>query len=283
MPIDVENIHYYYFKKTPFEYHALKGVSFHLDDHFFIAFIGATGSGKSTLIQHLNGLLTPESGQIKVDEYLITNNKKKNKKLHQLKKHVGVVFQFPEYQLFEETVEKDVAFGPKNFKVNDKDALELAHNALKSVGLDESYYERSPFELSGGEKRRVAIAGILALNPDILILDEPTAGLDNIGKTAIMNLLLDLYKQGKSIILVSHDMDLVNQYCDEVFVMEDGNLIKRGKPKEVFLSYEGKGDLQIPKIYEFCRLLKENGKDLDINKINSVDDLVKQLLERMKH
>ncbi len=283
MPIDVTNLTYIYFKKTPFQADALKGVNFHIDDNDFVAFIGATGSGKSTIIQHLNGLLTPSDGTVKVDEFLLTNNKKKNKNIGKLRKHVGVVFQFPEYQLFEETVEEDVAFGPKNFNVSKEEALIKAHKALLDVGLNESYFLRSPFELSGGEKRRVAIAGILALEPDILVLDEPTAGLDNEGRDVIMSLFEKIHhEQHKTIILVSHDMDLVNKYAKKVFVVDDGKIVAYGKPKDIFLSYLGHGDLEIPQIYAFCRLLKEKGIDLDVNKIENIDDLIDQIDERIQ-
>ncbi len=282
MPIDVKDLHYIYFKKTPFHADALNGVNFHIDNNKFVAFIGATGSGKSTIIQHLNGLLIPTSGEVKVDDFLLTNNKRKNKNISKLRKHVGVVFQFPEYQLFEETVEDDVAFGPKNFKVGKEEALLKAHQALLSVGLDESYFKRSPFELSGGEKRRVAIAGILAIEPDILVLDEPTAGLDSKGCEYIMSLLKKMHDDNKTIILVSHDMDLVNKYCDYVYVVDEGKIVNQGSPKDVFVSQDLKGDLEIPKIYYFCRLLKQKGIDLDINSINNLDDLMNQIIERIK-
>ena len=183
MPIKIEKLFYDYNPNTPFVSHALKDINLDIDGNFFNALIGETGSGKTTLVQHLNGLLWPNSGTITIDEHFINGNdkklqKKKKKGIKKLRSHVGLVFQFPEYQLFEKTVIKDVLFGPKNFGMKEEEALEVAKESLSLVGLDESYYERPPFELSGGEKRRVAIAGIIALKPKILVLDEPTAGLD---------------------------------------------------------------------------------------------------------
>ena len=189
MAIQVKDLRYIYLPKTPEQNVAVDGVSLTIPDNAFAAFIGRTGSGKSTLVQHLNALLTPFSGEIEIDDFKIINNRRKNKRIKELRKHVSLVFQFPEYQLFEETVEKDVAFGLKNFGVKNDEAIELAHKALLSVGLDEKYFQKSPFELSGGERRRVAIAGILAIDPDILVLDEPTAGLDVKGARDVMSLI----------------------------------------------------------------------------------------------
>ena len=218
MPIKVDNLFYTYLPKTPNQTIALKGISFNIPDHSFVAFLGQTGSGKSTLMQNINALLVPQSGSIEVDEFKVAPNKRKNKNIKQLRKHVGLVFQFPEYQLFVETVEKDVAFGPKNFGDKNEEALKKAHDALISVGLNEKYFKRSPFELSGGERRRVAIAGILAINPDILILDEPTAGLDANGADAIMSLVKKMHENGKTIILVTHDMELVMKYLSLIHI-----------------------------------------------------------------
>ncbi len=176
MSIKIERVSFSYMVKTPNEVKALDDVSFEIKDNSITALIGHTGSGKSTLIQTLNALILPSSGQIQVDDFLITNNRRKNKNIKALRRHIASIFQFPEYQLFEETVEKDVAFGLKNYGVKEEEAIKKAHDALALVGLDESFYKRSPFDLSGGEKRRVAIAGILILEPDILIMDEPTAG-----------------------------------------------------------------------------------------------------------
>src|SRR5574344_2298986 len=166
MPIQVNDLFYTYLPKSPIQTEALRGVTLEIESHSFCGILGQTGSGKSTLIQTLNALLIPTQGEVHVDDFIVSNKKNKNKKIKQLRKHLAIVFQFPEYQLFEETVEKDVAFGAKNFGANKEEALKKAHQALNSVGLDESYFKRSPFELSGGEKRRVAIAGILAIEPD---------------------------------------------------------------------------------------------------------------------
>ena len=209
MSIKVNRVSHSYYKKTPNEVLALDNVSLNIEDGSFVALVGETGSGKSTLVQHLNALLLPDNGTIDVNEYTIVSKKRKNKHLHDIRKHIGLIFQFPEYQLFEETVLKDVAFGRKNFGVKEAEALEKAKEALKLVKIDESYYERTPFELSGGERRRVAIAGILALDPDVLVLDEPTAGLDYEGSKYVMDLVKGLNNKGKTIILVTHDMDIV--------------------------------------------------------------------------
>ncbi len=277
MAIQVKDLRYIYLPKTPNANIALDGVSLEIPDHSFVAFIGRTGSGKSTLIQNLNALLIPSSGEIQVDEFHIGPKKRKNKKIKQLRKHVSVVFQFPEYQLFEETVEKDVAFGLKNFGYKDKEAIELAHKALLSVGLNEKYYKKSPFELSGGERRRVAIAGILAINPDILIMDEPTAGLDIKGAQDIMGLVNDMYKQGKTIIMVTHDMDLVMKYCNLVFVLKDGKLAYEGSTENLFDSIGESSAIEIPPLYKLAKQLKANGAPIEIAKIKTIDDLINQI------
>ena len=224
MSIKIKNVSFSYLTKTPNQVEALDNVSFEIKDHSITALIGHTGSGKSTLIQLLNALMIPSSGEIEVDDFLITNNRRKNKKIKELRQHIAAIFQFPEYQLFEETVEKDVAFGLKNYGVKEPIAIQKAHEALKEVGLDESFYKRSPFELSGGEKRRVAIAGILILNPNILVLDEPTAGLDPQGTKIVLQLIEKLHKAGKTIILVTHDMDIVLNYATDVVVLKNGKL-----------------------------------------------------------
>lgn len=277
MAIQVKDLRYIYLPKTPNANVALDGVSLEIPNNSFVAFIGRTGSGKSTLIQNLNALLIPTSGEIQVDEFHIGNKKRKNKNIKQLRKHVSVVFQFPEYQLFEETVEKDVAFGLKNFGYKEKEAIELAHKALNSVGLNEKYYKKSPFELSGGERRRVAIAGILAINPDILILDEPTAGLDIKGATDIMALVNDMYKNGKTIIMVTHDMELVMKYCNLVFVLKDGKLAYQGSTENLFDSIGESSAIEIPPLYKLARQLKSNGAPIEISKIKCTDDLINQI------
>ena len=264
MSITFKEVEHIYSENTPFAYHALKGVNLKITDQSFTAIIGQTGSGKSTLIQHINALLLPTSGSINIDEYLITATDKPSK-LKPLRKKAGLVFQFPEYQLFEETIEKDIIFGPMNFGVSEEEAKKIAHNVLKTVGLDESYLNKSPFDLSGGQKRRVAIAGILAMNPDILILDEPTAGLDPQGTNEMMSLFKRINESGKTIILVTHDMNHVLQYCDEVVVMNHGKVEKHDTVTNVFKDSEYLNSLGIdlPIITNFIIKLNNQGFNLD--------------------
>ena len=277
MAIQVKDLRYVYLPKTPNEQVALDGVSLDIPENAFAAFIGRTGSGKSTLVQHLNALLLPTSGEVIVDDFHIGNKKRKNKNIKQLRKHLSLVFQFPEYQLFEETVEKDVAFGLKNFGVKEKEAIELAHKALLSVGLNEKYFQKSPFELSGGEKRRVAIAGILAINPDILVLDEPTAGLDVKGAHDVMSLVEQMHKDGKTIIMVTHDMELVMKYCNLVYVLKDGKLAYQGPVSKLFDTIDASSAIEIPPLYQLAQKLKDRGAPIEIEKIKSVDDLINQI------
>ena len=274
MGIKIENIFYTYNKKASNSTLALDDVSFAINDNDFVAIVGETGSGKSTLAQTLNALLVPDKGQVLVDDYVISYKNRKSRKLRGLRKHVGLVFQFPEYQLFEETVEKDVAFGPKNFGLKNEEALEKAHEALKQVGLDETYYKRAPFELSGGERRKVAIAGILAIDPDILIFDEPTVGFDPASAKELMNLIVEMHQNGKTIIVITHDMDLVNEYAQKVFMMENGQLVFEGTPSELFIHVQNYDRLDIPKTIKLALALKEKGVGIDINSIRSIDDLV---------
>lgn len=279
MPIEFKNVFYTYSLKTPFQTDALNDVNLSIEDGSFVAFIGSTGSGKSTIVQHMNGLLIPTQGEVNIDEFKIVNKKRKNKNIKQLRKHVGLVFQFPEYQLFEQSVEEDVAFGPKNFKVKPELALKKAHEALLSVGLDETYFKRSPFELSGGEKRRVAIAGILAIEPDILVLDEPTAGLDPNGSNELMNLVCKMNKEGKTIILVTHDMDLVLKYCQKVFVVNEGKIVSSGKPHDVFMSLPENSSVEIPMIYNVANKLIKKGLSLNTKNIFDTKSLVKEIIK----
>lgn len=274
MSITFKEVEHIYSENTPFAYHALKGVNLKITDQSFTAIIGQTGSGKSTLIQHINALLLPTSGSINIDEYLITATDKPSK-LKPLRKKAGLVFQFPEYQLFEETIEKDIIFGPMNFGVSEEEAKKIAHNVLKTVGLDESYLNKSPFDLSGGQKRRVAIAGILAMNPDILILDEPTAGLDPQGTNEMMSLFKRINESGKTIILVTHDMNHVLQYCDEIVVMNHGKVEKHDTVTNVFKDSEYLNSLGIdlPIITNFIIKLNNQGFNLD-SSINNIEQLI---------
>ncbi|MCD8195356.1 MAG: energy-coupling factor transporter ATPase [Coprobacillus sp.] len=279
MSVKIENLTHVYSPKTPSAFTALKNINLEFDDHVFIALVGETGSGKSTLIQHLNGLLIPTEGCVYIKDYVIGNKKRKNKNLRELRHQVGLVFQFPEYQLFESTVEKDVMVGPKNFKMKDEQAREAAHEALDAVGIGPEFYSRSPFDLSGGEKRRVAIAGILAMKPDILILDEPVAGLDPAGVTDIMNLLVKLYNEGTSIILVTHDMDLVLEYANQVFALHNGELIYEGTPKNLFSSITEDMALEIPTIYTMINQLNKRGYHLNSENITNIEELVASIVK----
>ena len=275
MGIQIKNLYYSYIKGVD----ALEDINLSFETGSITALIGETGSGKSTLVQNLNALLIPTQGEVQVDKFTVTNNKRKNKKIKQLRKKLALVFQFPEYQLFEETVLRDVAFGVKNFGASQTEANEKAKEALKKVGIDESYYDRSPFELSGGEKRRVAIAGILAIEPEILVLDEPTAGLDAQGVTDIMSLVMDMHKEGKTIIIVTHDMDIVMKYCQNAVVLHEGQVVYSGKPYDLFNNYDEEMSIEVPVLYQLCIKLKEKGIPLDLSKINNSDDLIKQVNE----
>ena len=277
MGIKVEHIFFTYGKKASNSTLALDDVSFTVNDNEFIAIVGETGSGKSTLAQMFNALLIPDKGDVTVDEYLINYKNRKSKKLKGLRRHVGLVFQFPEYQLFEESVERDVAFGVKNFGVKGEEALAKAHEALKQVGLDESYYKRAPFELSGGERRKVAIAGILAINPDIFIFDEPTVGFDPASSKDLMNLIVDFHKQGKTIIVITHDMDLVRRYTERVLLLEKGKLVFDGTPADLFKFVENYDRLEIPQVIRLAMKLKEKGMDIDVSKIRRSDDLINEI------
>lgn len=260
MGIALENVSFTYQEGTPLASTALSDVSLTIEDGSYTALIGHTGSGKSTILQLLNGLLVPSQGSVQVFDTLITSTSK-NKDIRQIRKQVGLVFQFAENQIFEETVLKDVAFGPQNFGVSEEDAEQIAREKLALVGIDESLFNRSPFELSGGQMRRVAIAGILAMEPSILVLDEPTAGLDPLGRKELMNLFKKLHQSGMTIVLVTHLMDDVAEYANQVYVMEKGHLVKGGKPSDVFqdVVFMEEVQLGVPKITAFCKRLADRG------------------------
>ena len=260
MGIILDNVSYTYQEGTPFASAALSDVNLSIEDGSYTAIIGHTGSGKSTILQLLNGLLVPTKGSVRVFDTLITSTSV-NKQIRQIRKQVGLVFQFAENQIFEETVLKDVAFGPQNFGVSVEEAEAIAREKLALVGIDESLFGRSPFELSGGQMRRVAIAGILAMEPSILVLDEPTAGLDPIGRKELMSLFKKLHQDGITIVLVTHLMDDVAEFADQVYVMEKGKLVKSGKPSLVFQNVEfmEKIQLGVPKITRFAQRLAERG------------------------
>ncbi|WP_043931538.1 energy-coupling factor ABC transporter ATP-binding protein [Bacillus sp. EB01] len=234
MEISLRKVEYKYQADTPFERLAIQDVSLEIPSGTYLAIIGHTGSGKSTVLQHLNGLLQPTSGIVKIgDRTLQAGTKEKN--LKEVRQKVGIVFQFPEHQLFEETVEKDICFGPMNFGVSEEDARKRARAALEQVGLAEEVLQKSPFELSGGQMRRVAIAGVLAMDPDVLVLDEPTAGLDPRGRKEIMDMFYNLHKlRGLSTVLVTHSMEDAARYADLIAIMHQGRTVKTGTPEEIF-------------------------------------------------
>ena len=266
MSITFEKVSYVYSDGTPFRYAALTDVDLSFTEGKMTAIIGQTGSGKSTLVQHLNALLKPTSGKVTVlDHEIIAGTEPKG--LKKLRGKVGLVFQFPEYQLFEETVIKDIAFGPKNFGISEEEALKRAKEALKLVGLDESYEDKSPLELSGGQKRRVAIAGILAMNPDVIVLDEPTAGLDPLGTVSMMKLFKKLNTEHKK----THDMEQVYSYCDEVVVMENGKVQIHTTVNEFFKDPARCEKLHIlpPAIIRMRSKLNENGFHIDESVIDT--------------
>lgn len=259
MSIRAENLNYIYGQGTPFEQYALKDVSFEIPDGQFVGLIGHTGSGKSTLIQHLNGLLKATSGTI---YYNNENIYAEGYSMKQLRTRVGLVFQYPEHQLFEVDVFTDVCFGPKNMGLPKTEIEARAAKALEMVGLDKSYYEKSPFELSGGQKRRVAIAGVLAMQPEVLVLDEPTAGLDPKGRDEILDQVSALHKsQGMTVVLVSHSMEDVARYVDRLMVMNSGQKVYDGTPKEVFRHYKELEEigLSAPQVTYIVQGLRKRG------------------------
>ena len=295
MSIKVNNVSYLYNKKENLEKAALKEISLTIKDKDFVTIVGKTGSGKSTLVQTFNALILPTFGYNEIEEFYITEDKKlkkellknkdktvrkENKRYSKLKKKVGMVFQFPEYQLFSETVLKDVMFGPKNFGFSEEEAKERAIKALKDVGIPESYFDKSPFELSGGEKRRVAIAGIIASEPDILILDEPTAGLDPKGKKEILELIAAYHKTGKTVIVVTHDMDIVLEYSQKVIVLNNGKLIDILSPDELFKKENLEElSLEMPNLIKFKNLLKYWGFAGFLENINDFDGLIDAIVK----
>lgn len=271
MAIRVEHLNYIYGQGTAFEQQALKDVNLEIGAGEFIGLIGHTGSGKSTLIQHLNGLVRATSGEI---YYNGENIYSQGYNMKALRSHVGLVFQYPEHQLFEIDVFTDVCFGPKNQGLSKEEVEARAKEALKMVGLDESFYKQSPFELSGGQKRRVAIAGVLAMKPDVLILDEPTAGLDPKGRDEILDQIERLHREnGMTILLVSHSMEDIARYVDRILVMNHGEKVFDDTPKEVFKHYkelEAIG-LAAPQITYVVHTLRDHGVPID-NDITTVEE-----------
>ena len=281
MGIRAEHINYIYGQGTAFEQHALKDISFTIEDGQFVGLIGHTGSGKSTLIQHLNGLIKATDGAIYFNDENIYQD---GYDMKALRSKVGLVFQYPEHQLFEVDVFSDVCFGPKNQKLAKEEVAERAREALQLVGLEERYWEQSPFELSGGQKRRVAIAGVLAMHPEVLILDEPTAGLDPRGRDEILEQISALHREkGMTIILVSHSMEDIARYADRIIVMNQGGKIFDAPPKEVFAHYKEleQMGLAAPQITYIVHELKEHGIPIadDITTVAEARSAILQLLE----
>ena len=279
MPIKFEQVYFTYQENTPLESKAITDINLEINDGEFVSLVGHTGSGKSTLIQQINALLKPTSGRVISGDFVIDAKEKKVKNLKQLKQYAGIVFQFPEYQLFEETVLKDVSFGPKNFGDNEEDSIKKAKQALKLVGIDESLFDKSPFELSGGQKRRVAIAGIIALNPKVLILDEPTAGLDPQGEKEIMELFNKIYSNETTIIMVTHNMDNVLKYSNRVMVMEKGKVVCDKKPLELFSEdnlYE-QYNIDEPLVIKFGKQLIKGGLNINLENVKDCESLALEI------
>ena len=279
MSITLEHVAYVYMPGTPFEARALRDVSLSVADGAFVGIIGHTGSGKSSFIQHLNALIKPTSGQVLVDGEDINESKEKAA----LRMRVGLVFQYPEYQLFEETVLKDVSFGPKNMGLSEEEATQSAKWALEKVGLGERYYGRSPFELSGGQKRRCAVAGVLAMHPEVLILDEPAAGLDPVGRREILDIIRAIHSEGTTVIMVSHSMDDVARLCERVIVLEKGKVALDGSCAEVFGQVEKLSamGLTLPQAAILRDRLNKRGFDLP-ESIYTIEALSQALTEKLK-
>ncbi len=283
MSIVIKNLTYVYNEDMPFASKALDNINLEIKDKDFVGIIGHTGSGKSTLIQHLNGLLKPSSGEIYINDFNITNT---DINLTDIRKRVGVVFQYPEYQLFEETVEKDIAFGPLNLGLDENEVNSRVKSSMEAVGLSyEEYKDKSPFELSGGQKRRVAIAGVIAMNPEVLILDEPTAGLDPGGRDEIFELIKTLHTENDmTIILSSHSMDDMAKLAKTIIVMNHGKVEFVGTPREIFntkaMRLKEIG-LDIPQTIELAIKLRENGFDIR-NDILTIEEAKEEIIRVMK-
>lgn len=286
MSVIVKNLTYIYDEGMPFASKAIDDISFEIKDNDFVGLIGHTGSGKSTLIQHLNGLLKPSSGQIIVNGFNITD---KDLNLTEIRKRVGIVFQYPEYQLFEETVEKDIAFGPGNLGLDEEEISKRVRKSMEAVGLDyETYKDKSPFDLSGGQKRRVAIAGVIAMNPEVLVLDEPTAGLDPGGRDEIFNLIKKLHRDNNiTIILSSHSMDDMAKLAQTIIVMNHGKIEFMGTPREVFTSHAARLreiGLDVPQVLELATKLRNKGFDIrpDVLTVEEIKDEILKVMRGRK-
>lgn len=277
MQIKFNHVNFTYNVNSPFAVNALSDINLELNENNITAIVGRTGSGKSTLTQLINKLLTPTMGEVHINDLVNAPKVRiKRKAIKDFRKNVGFLFQFSENQLFEETVIKDVMFGIQSFYPRLEHPEALAKKALNLVGLDESFYNRSPFDLSGGEKKRVAIAGVIAYQPKLLILDEPTAGLDAKGKKEIMDLFKKIHEGGVAIILVTHDMDVVLEYADKMVVIDDGKIQKIGAPKDILQDNVEKYDLETPNIYQAIHQLRKAGKNISEN-VNDIPLLIKEL------
>lgn len=285
MDITFKNVTYIYQENTPFSHKALDQISLHIPAGKYVAIVGHTGSGKSTLIQHLNGLMTPTKGEVVIGDYTITPEQKPDD-LKQLRSEVGVVFQYPEHQLFEETIEKDIAFGPLNFGVPEKDIAKRIDQVIEQVGLSKDYLSRSPFDLSGGQMRRVAIAGILAIQPKVLVLDEPTAGLDPRGQKEMMDMFYQMHeKHSLTTVLVTHHMEDALKYADYVFILNEGKLYMEGKPTKLFVQKEAlqKVGLDVPPLLHFLQQFEQKFNQTISYNNQSIEEIaveIKQIIER---
>ncbi|WP_440897148.1 energy-coupling factor ABC transporter ATP-binding protein [Amphibacillus sp. Q70] len=279
MDISFKQVNYIYQPNSPFEYQALKNLTFSIKSGSYVAIIGHTGSGKSTLIQHLNGLLRPVEGEVQVGEFHLKAGEK-TENIKELRRRVGVVFQYPEHQLFEETIEKDIAFGPANFGISQEDIKQRIPEVMEAVNLSSDLLQRSPFDLSGGQMRRVAIAGILAMEPEVLVLDEPTAGLDPKGQQEIMDMFAELHqRKGLTTVLVTHSMEDALKYADHVIILENGQKYIEGKPADIFVKKQEleKVQLDTPEIIQFIQDFQAKfGSDI-IYRNQSIEQLAKEL------
>lgn len=279
MSLILENVTHVYMPKTPAEQIAIEDIQLEIKAGEFLAIIGHTGSGKSTLVQHLNGLLKPSKGKVTVNGLDLHGKGEAARKARQ---RVGMVFQYPEHQLFEETVYEDIAFGPRNLGLSEEEVKERVQKAFQFVGLDfDEYEKRSPFQLSGGQMRRVAIAGVIALNPEYLVLDEPSAGLDPRGRDAIFGQIVKLYKEaGITVILVSHNMEDVARMANRVLVMNQGRIILDGTPRDIFLNHQKtlqQAGVDVPPLTLLMKRLEEKGLPVDRSVVN-MEDAVKSVM-----
>lgn len=282
MAINFEEVSFTYQAGTPFATSGLHDVNLHIPEHAFTAVIGHTGSGKSTMVQMLDGLTQPTTGTVTVGEHVVTSATKK-KVLNDMREHIGMVFQFPEAQLFEQTVLQDVMFGPMNYGMSEEDAKVAAKEALRTVGMAERFDDRTPFDLSGGQMRRVAIAGILAMQPDLLILDEPTAGLDPAGQTELMALFGRLQaERNLTVVLITHQMEFVAEYASHVIVFEGGTVLKEGTTRDIFSdsAWLKEHQLDVPAAQQFADALATKG--IHLNQVLDMDALADELVKELQ-